>query len=128
MRISDSLQDSESFFYAELKRLHQIIQQLQEGHKIFVVLDEILRGTNSNDKHNGTVGLIRKMVAAHACGIIATHDLTVSKLAEEYPSQVSNKCFESRIINDELLFDYKLGDGVCSTLSASFLMKKMGII
>jgi DNA mismatch repair ATPase MutS len=128
MRISDSLQDSESFFYAELKRLHQVIEQLEKGHKTFVILDEILRGTNSNDKHNGTVGLIRKMVGAHACGIIATHDLTVSRLAEEYPSHVSNKCFESRIINDELLFDYKLGDGVCSTLSASFLMKKMGII
>jgi hypothetical protein len=128
MRISDSLQDSESFFYAELKRLHQIIQQLESGHKTFVILDEILRGTNSNDKHNGTVGLIRKMVAAHACGIIATHDLTVSKLAEEYPDQVSNKCFESQIINDELIFDYRLGEGVCTTLSASFLMKKMGII
>lgn len=128
MRISDSLQDSESFFYAELKRLHHIIEQLQSGHKTFVILDEILRGTNSNDKHNGTVGLIRKMVAAHACGIIATHDLTVSKLAGEYPSHVSNKCFESQIINDELIFDYKLGDGVCSTLSASFLMKKMGVI
>lgn len=128
MRISDSLQDSESFFYAELKRLHQIIGQLKQGHKTFVILDEILRGTNSNDKHNGTVGLIRKMVAAHACGIIATHDLTVSKLSEEYPDHISNKCFESKIINDELLFDYKLGDGVCSTLSASFLMRKMGII
>lgn len=128
MRISDSLQDSESFFYAELKRLQQIIQQLQSGHKTFVILDEILRGTNSNDKHNGTVGLIRKMVAAHACGIIATHDLTVSRLAEEYPSHVSNKCFESQIIKDELIFDYKLGNGVCSTLSASFLMKKMGVI
>ncbi|MEO8406458.1 MAG: DNA mismatch repair protein MutS, partial [Chitinophagaceae bacterium] len=83
---------------------------------------------NSNDKHSGTVGLIHKMVKASACGIIATHDLTVSKLAEEYPGYIGNKCFESQIINDELLFDYKLGDGVCSTLSASFLMKKMEII
>jgi MutS domain V len=128
MRISDSLQDSESFFYAELKKLQHIIRQLQAGNKIFVILDEILRGTNSNDKHNGTVGLIRKLVAARACGIIATHDLTVSKLAEEYPGYISNKCFESRIIDDELLFDYKLGEGVCTTLSASFLMKKMGVI
>jgi DNA mismatch repair ATPase MutS len=128
MRISDSLQDSESFFYAELKRLQGIIHQLEAGVKTFVILDEILRGTNSNDKHNGTIGLIRKLVAAKACGIIATHDLTVSKLAGEYPDRISNKCFESQIINDELLFDYKLGDGVCTTLSASFLMKKMGII
>lgn len=128
MRISDSLQDSESFFYAELKRLQYIIQQLEAGNKTFVILDEILRGTNSNDKHNGTIGLIRKLVAARACGIIATHDLTVSKLSEEYPGYISNKCFESKIINDELLFDYQLHDDVCTTLSASFLMKKMKII
>lgn len=128
MRINDSLQDSESFFYAELKRLQGIIQQLEAGHPVLVILDEILRGTNSHDKHSGTIGLIRKLVAARAFGIIATHDLTVSKLSEEYPDSISNRCFESRIINDELLFDYKLGEGVCSTLSASFLMKKMGII
>ena len=128
MRITDSLQDSESFFYAELKRLHAIIAELETGSKTFVILDEILRGTNSNDKHSGTVGLIRKMVRSGACGIIATHDLTVSKLAEEYPTQISNKCFESEIIHDELVFDYRLKDGVCTRLSASFLMKKMGII
>jgi len=128
MRITDSLQDSESFFYAELKRLQAIILQLEAGDKTFVILDEILRGTNSNDKHNGTIGLIHKLVTARACGIIATHDLTVSGLATENPVYIGNKCFESEIINDELLFDYKLKDGVCTRLSASFLMKKMGII
>ena len=128
MRITDSLQDSESFFYAELKRLHSIILQLEGGEKTFVILDEILRGTNSNDKHNGTIGLIRKLVSANACGIIATHDLTVSKLEEESKGYISNKCFESEIINDELIFDYKLKEGVCTKLSASFLMKKMGVI
>lgn len=128
MRITDSLQDSESFFYAELKKLHSIISELQGGTKTLVILDEILRGTNSNDKHQGTVGLIRKLVAAHACGIIATHDLTVSSLQDEYPGYVRNMCFESNIVNDELLFDYKLKDGVCAKLSASFLMKKMEII
>ena len=115
-------------FYDELKRLQQIIAQLGAGIKTFVLLDEILRGTNSNDKHNGTVGLIRKLVSAHACGIIATHDLTVAKLAEETNGYISNRCFESEIISDELVFDYKLKDGVCTKLSASFLMKKMGVI
>ena len=128
MRISDSLQDSESFFYAELKRLQAIIHQLQAGEKTFIILDEILRGTNSNDKHNGTIGLIRKLISANACGIIATHDLTVSKLTEENNGYISNKCFESEIINDELIFDYKLKEGVCTKLSASFLMRKMGVI
>lgn len=128
MRITDSLQDSESFFYAELKRLQSIIHGLDAGEKTFVILDEILRGTNSNDKHNGTVGLIHRMVSAKATGIIATHDLTVSELENQYPDYIRNYCFESNIVNDELLFDYRLKPGVCSKLSASFLMTKMGII
>ncbi len=128
MRISDSLLDNESFFYAELKRLQSIIHYVQSGHKTFVLLDEILRGTNSNDKHGGTVGLIKKLAAMKVCGIIATHDVTIGELSHQYPGYMANKCFEAQIINDELLFDYKLKDGVCQKLSASFLMKKMEII
>lgn len=128
MRITDSLQDSESFFYAELKRLKAIIEHLGKGHKTFILLDEILRGTNSNDKHNGTIGLIKKLVAGKATGIIATHDLTVGALTKEYSDYLDNMCFESEIINNELVFDYRIKQGVCSRLSASFLMKKMDII
>lgn len=128
MRITDSLQDSESFFYAELKRLRQIIDHLHQGNKTFILLDEILRGTNSDDKHGGTVGLIKQLTEQKATGIIATHDLTVALLTKEHPSQLAAKCFESEIVNDELLFDYKIKEGVCTKLSASFLMRKMGII
>ena len=128
MRITDSLQDSESLFYAELKRLQSIIESLKKERKSFVILDEILRGTNSNDKRNGTIGLIRKMAGFDTFGIIATHDLVVADLIKEYPDFVANKAFESAIVDDELLFDYKLKDGVCNTLSASYLMKKMEII
>ena len=128
MRITDSLQDSESFFYAELKRLQTIIHHIRAGNKTFILLDEILRGTNSNDKHSGTVGLIHKLVSQNACGIIATHDLSVAELSQKYPDYINNNCFESQIINNELLFDYKIKEGVCTKLSASFLMKKMGII
>ncbi len=128
MRITDSLQDSESFFYAELKRLQQIIQHLQQGHISFVILDEILRGTNSTDKRSGTIGLIRKLARENTFGIIATHDVVVAELIQQYPNYIATKAFESQIINDELLFDYKLKQGVCTTLSASYLMKKMGII
>ncbi|MFD2918537.1 DNA mismatch repair protein MutS [Terrimonas rubra] len=128
MRITDSLQDSESFFYAELKRLETIIAHLEAGNKTFILLDEILRGTNSNDKRNGTIGLIRKLQRMQACGIIATHDVVVADLIQEYPGYISNNCFESEIVNDELLFDYKLKQGVCTKLSASFLMKKLGVI
>ncbi len=128
MRITDSLQESESLFYAELKRLQSIIQHLQAGNITFVILDEILRGTNSNDKRNGTIGLIRKMAKENTFGIIATHDVVVADLIKEYSDYIANKAFESQIINDELLFDYKLKEGVCNTLSASYLMKKMGVI
>lgn len=128
MRITDSLQDSESFFYAELKRLQTIIQHLQQGQPTFILLDEILRGTNSNDKRNGTIGLIRKLAGMRAFGIIATHDVIVAELIREYPDYIANNCFEAEIKNDELLFDYRLKQGVCTKLSASFLMKKMGVI
>jgi DNA mismatch repair ATPase MutS len=128
MRITDSLQDSESLFYAELKRLQSIIKALEEDRHTFVILDEILRGTNSNDKRHGTIGLIKKMAGFDTFGIIATHDVVVADLIKEYPGFIANKAFESAIINDELLFDYKLKDGVCHTLSASYLMKKMEII
>nr|WP_262915648.1 DNA mismatch repair protein MutS [Niabella ginsengisoli] len=128
MRITDSLQDDESLFYAELKRLQSIIKSLEGGGHSFIILDEILRGTNSNDKRNGTIGLIKKMATFDTFGIIATHDVVVADLIKEYPNFIGNKAFESEIINDELLFDYKLTDGVCNSLSASYLMKKMEII
>ncbi|MDB5272902.1 MAG: mutS 2 [Chitinophagaceae bacterium] len=128
MRINDSLQNNESFFFAELKRLKQLIEQLSAQQKTFIMLDEILRGTNSNDKYVGTVGLIKKLLAQHAVGIIATHDLSVTQLTNEYPNYLANKCFEVEIKTDELYFDYKLKPGVCEKMSASFLMKKLDII
>lgn len=128
MRISDSLQDSESLFYAELKRLQAIIRHLESNEKTFVILDEILRGTNSNDKHAGTAGLITRLAASRVCGIIATHDLTIAAMTTGYPGYMVSKCFESDIVNDELVFDYRIRDGVCSKLNASYLMRKMDII
>lgn len=128
MRITDSLQDDQSFFYAELKRLQKIIKSLITGGHSFIILDEILRGTNSNDKRNGTIGLIRKMAGFDTFGIIATHDIVVAELIKDYPDFIANKAFESAIVNNELIFDYKIRNGVCNSLSASYLMKKMEII
>lgn len=127
MRLSDSLSDSESYFYAEVKRLKSIMEQL-EHESCFVLLDEILRGTNSDDKRNGTVEVIRKMATKEAYGGIATHDLEVCKTTEEFPDILSNKRFEVEIVDDELVFDYKLREGICENKSASFIMKKMGVI
>jgi len=127
MRLSDSLSDSESYFYAEIKRLKQIMDALN-GNRAFVLLDEILRGTNSDDKRSGTIEVIKKMIAKEAIGAIATHDIEVCLTTDEYPNQLINKCFEVEIIDDDLHFDYKLHDGICQNKSATFLMKKMGVI
>ena len=127
MRLSDSLSDSESYFFAEVKRLKQLMLALDE-QKCFVLLDEILRGTNSDDKRSGTIGVLKKILAKRGIGIVATHDLEVCNTTSEYPEQLSNKCFEVEIVNDELVFDYKLREGICKNKSATFLMKKMGVI
>lgn len=128
MRVNDSLQNDESFFFAELKRLQRIIAELDKPQKTFIILDEILRGTNSNDKRAGTQGLIKNLISKNAVGIIATHDLVISEMKKDYPNYLANNCFEAEIINNELRFDYKLRTGVCQQMSAAFLMKKMGII
>ncbi len=128
MKLSDSLHDNESYFYAELKRLRRIIDRLDVGSTAFVLLDEVLRGTNSNDKLSGTLGLVETMVQRKATGVLATHDLNVCDLADKHPAYLRNMCFEVEMTADNLLFDYNLRDGVCVNKSASFLMKKMGVI
>jgi hypothetical protein len=127
MRQSDSLADSESYFFAEVKRLHYLIS-LAAQQPSFLLLDEILRGTNSDDKRSGTIGVIEKLIPTQAMGAIATHDLEVCHTTDKYPNILTNKCFEVQIINDELVFDYKLRSGICVNKSATFLMKKMNII
>ena len=127
MRLSDSLSDSESYFYAEIKRLKQIMDSLEE-ERAFVLLDEILRGTNSDDKQTGTIEVVKKMVARKAIGAIATHDIEVCNTTAQYPADLRNSCFEAQIIDNDLYFDYKLRDGICKNKSATFLMEKMGVI
>jgi len=127
MRLSDSLSDSESYFFAEIKRLKQIMDEL-ENKPAFVLLDEILRGTNSDDKRNGTIEVVKKVIGKNAVGAIATHDIEVCLMTNDYPAVLTNKCFEVEIVNNDLHFDYKLRDGICKNRSATFLMKKMGVI
>ncbi len=127
MRVSDSLNDNESFFFAEVKSLKEIMVAA-EKEVSFVLLDEILRGTNSDDKRTGTVEVLKKIISKNAIGALATHDLKVCETAAEYPNQLVNKCFEVEIVDNELFFDYKLREGVCKNKSATFLMKKMGVI
>ncbi|UTW65845.1 DNA mismatch repair protein MutS [bacterium SCSIO 12643] len=128
MRTEDSLASHTSFFYAELSRLARISDMLKEGEKRFVILDEILKGTNSEDKARGSYAFVEKIIGYNMMGIIATHDLSLCKLADQYPERIQNKAFEVQFVKDELQFDYKLRTGVCQNMNASFLLKKMGIV
>jgi len=127
LRTADSLSDGESYFFAELKRLKLIIDSLKRGEQLFIVLDEILRGTNSVDKQKGSLALLRQLVRLQANGIIATHDLLLGTLADHYPTHVHNHCFEADIRNDQLTFAYRLRPGIAQNMNACFLMQQMGI-
>lgn len=126
MRNSDSLEEETSYFFAELKRLRFIIDHLKQK-KCFVILDEILKGTNSTDKADGSIRFIKKLVRMQATGMVATHDLSLCELSTEL-KQVKNFFFDTQIKDDELYFDYRLKPGVCADRNATFLLKKMKII
>ena len=126
MRTTDSLAEESSYFYAEIVRLRFIVDQMK-NEKYFIILDEILKGTNSKDKAIGSRKFVEKLVKSGSTGIIATHDLSLCDIEQEYP-QIHNKYFDAKIENEELVFDYKLKDGICTNMNASFLLKKMEII
>jgi len=126
MRTSDSLADDESYFYSELKRLKFIVDTIDKDD-YFIILDEILKGTNSKDKAIGSKKFIEKLVSSKSTGIIATHDVSLCELATDF-LEIKNYYFDAEISNDELYFDYLFKKGVCKNMNASFLLKKMEII
>lgn len=128
MRTTDSLKDHQSYFYAELKRLKTIVEELKAGAPILVLFDEILKGTNSTDKLTGSIALVRQLLTHPCLAIIATHDLLLGNMAHEFPNRIKNYHFEPTIEDDQLSFDYLIKPGVAEKMNATFLMKKMGII
>jgi hypothetical protein len=128
VRITDSLEDHASYFRAELDRLALIVAMLQSGKPHLVLLDEILRGTNSDDKRHGTISFYRKLGQYNCVCLLATHDLTIGELAKEDPGRFANYCFESNVVANELRFDYMLKPGISKSANASYLMKKMNLI
>jgi DNA mismatch repair ATPase MutS len=126
MRTSDSLSEEASYFYSELKRLKFIVDQINQ-EDYFIILDEILKGTNSKDKAMGSKKFIEKLSKSKSTGIIATHDVSLCELENEF-SAIKNYYFDAEIIANELYFDYTLTAGVCKNMNASFLLEKMEII
>ena len=126
MRTSDSLVNDESYFFSELKRLKYIVNKIQKD-TYFIILDEILKGTNSVDKAEGSKKFVERLVKSKSTGLIATHDLSLCTLADQY-SEIQNHYFDAEIVNDELFFDYRFKNGICQNMNASFLLRKMQIV
>jgi DNA mismatch repair ATPase MutS len=127
MRTQDALHESTSSFYAELKRLKFIIEAVERREPVFFLLDEILKGTNSHDRHSGSKALILQLIRNGGGGLIATHDLELGGLEAQYPEAIENLCMEVAIRDDKLFFDYTLKKGVSQSFNATLLMKNMGI-
>jgi DNA mismatch repair ATPase MutS len=128
MRTQDSLEESTSSFYAELKRLRQLLELADNTSKtpIFYLLDEILKGTNSSDRHRGAEALIRQLHPKQASGLVSTHDLELGEWGAK-KDYVHNYHFRSDVENGQLTFDYQLRKGICQSFNASELMRMMGI-
>ncbi len=128
MRTSDNLSSGTSYFHAEILRLKSLLDIVERQQPIFVILDEILKGTNSHDKLNGSRRFLIKLFSLPTTGVIATHDLELGELETSYPDNVSNICFEVEYNNNDLTYDYKLRKGVSHNMNASFLLEKYGLV
>lgn len=128
MRVQDSISKNTSYFQAELQRMQYIIQTLEQGKPTFVILDEILKGTNSDDKLLGSQLLVKRFMKFNCIAMVATHDLELGYMEESFPKAVENLCFESKIEKEVLSFDYKLNKGIAKNKNATFLMYQMKIV
>lgn len=128
MRATDSLVDHQSYFYAELSRLKDIMERVRTGTPVLALLDEVLRGTNSKDKQEGSIGLLKQFVSLKTLVMLASHDVMLGEMEEKFPKDIRNFCFESNIENNALTFDYTLHKGVAHKANATFLMQTMGIL
>ncbi len=121
MRIKDSLNESTSTFKAELDRLQMLLAAVEQEYKVFFLIDEMLRGTNSVDKYLGSKAVIEQLIAKKGVGMVATHDLEMAKLETDHPHYVRNYHFDIQVIN------YKMKHGECTTFNATLLLKQIGI-
>ncbi|MGV3761441.1 MutS-related protein [Parapedobacter sp.] len=127
MRIADSLNESTSTFKAELNRIEGVLRAVCTQSDTFFLIDEMLRGTNSKDKYLGSKAIIERLIADGGVGMVATHDLQLAKLAEDYPGKLANFHFDIQVRGGDMLFDYKLKPGECTIFNASLLLKGIGI-
>jgi DNA mismatch repair ATPase MutS len=127
IKVSDSVTDGISYFYAEVKRLKALLDEMENSeHPVLFLIDEIFRGTNNIERLKGSSAFIKKLAETNALGAIATHDLELVKLADKILS-VKNYHFKEEIKNGKMIFDYKLNNGPCPTTNALKIMKLEGL-
>ena len=115
MRTTDSLSKDTSYFHAELLRLQQLVNIAQQEDKVFIILDEMLKGTNSVDKLNGSLAFLKRILSYPISGLVATHDLALGELADDFPEHFFNVCFEIVHSGSQITYDYKLHPGISRT-------------
>lgn len=126
MRTRDNLKEGISSFYAELDRIGKMLKLIESSHNVFFLLDEMFKGTNSEDRHKGGFSLINQISRLNTSGIIATHDIELARLSEN-KKLATNYSFNSEIKNNSMIFSYKLHPGICNDFNASQLMERSGI-
>jgi hypothetical protein len=127
MRIKDNLIENTSTFKAELNRLKMILDRVQNQDNTLVLIDEMLRGTNSKDKFDGSKAFIQKMLGLNVPLLFATHDLQLSELEAEHPNKLRNFHFDIQLNQGEMDFDYKIKSGPCTQFNAAFLLQEIGL-
>ena len=127
MRIKDSLQENASTFKAEIDRIRLLLDAMKNEPKALILVDEMLRGTNSEDKLKGSIAFLEEVIDANAFAMVATHDLRTTEMTAKYPNSVNNFYFEYDSKDGELSFDYELKEGVCQSFNASELLRSVGL-
>jgi len=125
--ILDSLQGGMSHFYAEIARLKQITDAASGTAPVLFLLDELLQGSNSHDRRIGAAAVVKSLVARGAIGMVTTHDLALTQIADSLGTQAANVHFEDRLEDGKLLFDYRLSPGIVQTSNALDLMRSIGL-
>lgn len=127
IRVVDSLHDNRSRFFAEISRIRQIVDMTNASRPVLFLLDELLSGTNSHDRRIGAAGIVRKLVASGAIGLITTHDLALAHIEQDLGAAAANVHFDDQIVDGQVEFDYRLRPGIVTHSNALELMRAVGL-
>ena len=127
LRIQDSLQAGTSRFYAEIQRIHHIMELTKSRLPVLFLLDEVLHGTNSHDRAIGAAAIVKGLIDRGAIGLATTHDLALAEIADGLAPRAANVHFEDELVDGKISFDYRMRPGVVRKSNALALMRAVGL-